>query len=419
MLDRTIAPPFQHATELSLLTPEVVSLSGGNKLYVLRGGTQEVMRLELILPAGKWFEPTVGIAHFTANQLDKGTKNKTSYQLASHFDAFGAHIEVSAGNDFITLTLYTLTKRLVEVLPVVIELLTEPIFPDHEIEIAKSITVQNLRVNEEKTSYLAGKHFRKAIFGKQHPYGSELDEVHVNNIQASDLRAYHQQQLTEFTAIASGNISDAIIQQITTQLSKLPSTTVAEKKLLFTPPSVSATYTPKEGSVQSTIRYGARCINRKDADFFDLLFTTHLLGGYFGSRLMKNIREEKGLTYGIFASVQPLKNDCFFVIGADVNRDNRQLTLDEVNNELMRLAADAVSAHELTNARNHFIGGLQLEVTTAFAHGDKMKTILLNELPHDYYQQMIDRVEVITAEDVQQTAVKYLRPQSFTQVSVG
>ncbi len=418
MLDRTFAPPFQRSTVLSLLKPMLLPLPNGAQLYILRGGTQEVMRLELIVPAGKWYEPFNGIAHFTANQLDKGTKTKSSYQIASVFDAYGAHVEITPGNDFITVIVYTLTNKVKEVFPLVAELLHEAVFPEQELAIAKDITLQNLKVNEEKTSYLAGKYFRKALF-ENHPYGNELELADIESIQTEDLRKYHNHRFQNFTLIASGNISDSVTHYLVDLFGMLPVSTSAQEPLHRVTTNPSRQYIQKEGSVQSTIRYGMRTINRKHADFFELLFATHILGGYFGSRLMKNIREEKGLTYGIFASLHPLRNDAFFVIGADVNRENRELTLNEITVELKRLSSEPIGADELTNARNHFIGSLQAEMTTAFAHADKYKTILLNQLPANYYQQMIDRVDAITAEDVIQTATRYFKAEDFTEVSVG
>jgi predicted Zn-dependent peptidase len=385
---------------------------------VLSGGTQEVVRLELIAPAGRWYEPSLGVSHFTASQLDKGTASKSSYQVASLFDDYGAHLEITPGNDFITITVYALTKNVRDVVAVLLEIVTDAIFPEQELVLGKSIFLQNLKVNEEKTSYVAGKLFRKEIFG-EHPYGREVDVAAVEGIDRNALVKYHLQQLGNFQAIVSGNVSDSLTKQLAQLLGQLPTKEASFNHQTYAKINSKNRYVPKEGSVQSTIRYGKRTINRQHEDFFDLIFLTHILGGYFGSRLMKNVREEKGLTYGIHASVQPLLRDAFFVIGADVNRENRELTVQEIQNELKKLMDEPVPKNELEAARNHFIGSLQSEVTNAFAHSDKFKTILLNQLPQDYYQQMINRIDVLTAKDLQRIAEKYFTPSSFIEVSVG
>jgi predicted Zn-dependent peptidase len=147
----------------------------------------------------------------------------------------------------------------------------------------------------------------------------------------------------------------------------------------------------KEGSVQSSIRIGKKIIGRSHSDYASVLFLNHILGGYFGSRLMKNIREDKGLSYGISSSLHTMAKGNHLVIGADVNRENLNLTFDEIGKELKRLRTERVDTAELDTARNHFIGSLQLEITTSFAHADKVKNLLVFNLPENFYQNLIPR----------------------------
>ncbi|HYC86051.1 MAG TPA: insulinase family protein, partial [Chryseosolibacter sp.] len=175
----------------------------------------------------------------------------------------------------------------------------------------------------------------------------------------------------------------------------------------------------KEGSVQASIRTGRRFIMRNHPDYHVSVFVAHVLGGYFGSRLMKNIREEKGLTYGIYASIQPLQHAGFLVIGADVNRENVDVTLDEIRKELRSLRTEAIPQAELETAKNHFIGTLQAEITTPFAHADKIKTIILSQLSTDFYQKMIAEVSEINPARIMEITDRYFHEDSFSSVSVG
>ncbi len=158
---------------------------------------------------------------------------------------------------------------------------------------------------------------------------------------------------------------------------------------------------------------------RHDEDYVSVLFIRHLLGGYFGSRLMKNIREEKGLTYGIHASLHALRNESFLVIGTDVNKENVQLTVDEIRKELDALGSTPVDPNELDTARNHFIGSLQSEITTPFAHSDKIKNIHVFDLDAHDYQNMILKIEKITAEDILRVSRIHFPGESFSEVAVG
>ena len=164
---------------------------------------------------------------------------------------------------------------------------------------------------------------------------------------------------------------------------------------------------------------GGRSILHSHPDYVPVIFVSHILGGYFGSRLMKNIREEKGLTYGISASIHSLKNDSYLVIGADVNKENVNLTFEEIRKELKILRTTNISFSELETTRNHFIGSLQSEITTPFAHADKIKTIKLFDLSPDYYQQMIIRIEKITPAEIIEISEMYFDESAFYEVAVG
>jgi predicted Zn-dependent peptidase len=164
---------------------------------------------------------------------------------------------------------------------------------------------------------------------------------------------------------------------------------------------------------------GKRSVTRSHKDYVAVLFVSHILGGYFGSRLMKNIREEKGLTYGISASLHALKHDSYLVIGADVNKENTRLISEEIRTELRSLRTDFISSYELETARNHFIGSLQSEITTPFAHADKIKTIRLYGLPPDHYSSMIRIIEDMTPSEIARISEMHLHEDSFFETAVG
>jgi predicted Zn-dependent peptidase len=175
----------------------------------------------------------------------------------------------------------------------------------------------------------------------------------------------------------------------------------------------------KPGSVQSSIRMGKLAMNRNHQEYAEAVFVAHILGGYFGSRLMKNIREEKGLTYGIYASLHPLQHDGYLVIGADVNKENVDLTIDEISKELKNLRTQKISSEELHISKNHFIGSLQSEISTPFAHADKIKTIFLSGLPDDFYHNMVLTIDSITPDRIIEISTKHFHEDSLNQVAVG
>lgn len=419
MLDRTIAPPFQKTTRFDLLEPSTHNLSNGIPIHYLSGGQQEVIKIELIFKAGRWYETKWGAAHFMANLLMKGTSRKSSFDIASVFDFYGAHVEINPGLDVVSVSLYSLTKNLQPVLELLYEIITESVFPERELEQSKIIFLQNLKVNKEKTSYQAGKYFRKHLFGDVHPYGKELDENEVETINQDDLKAHYNGFLRDLFIVVSGKINSSNVNLINMTFAGLkckPSEAGAHQTPAEDP--IRKLY-DKEGSLQASVRVGKRFIGRRHSDYFDVLLLNHILGGYFGSRLMKNIREEKGLTYGIYASIHTLMRDSYLVIGADVNKENLEFTFDEIRGELRRLSQEPIPTEELETARNHFIGSLQAEITTPFSHADKLKNLLLYELGKDYYTRLIQRIDTISAEDLMAAADKYYSEDSFYEIAVG
>ena len=182
MLDRTIQPPFARSTSFDLHKPEHISLPNGIQTYFIAGGTQDVIKVELVINSGRWIEKTWGAAYFVSQLLSKGTKTKTGFEIAEEFDRYGAHFEVSPGLDFVSIALYSLARKIEPAFRLLLELLTDAQLPQKEIDQIRSIYLQNLKVNNEKTSFLASKLFRKNLFGENHPYGKELDETDVDSL---------------------------------------------------------------------------------------------------------------------------------------------------------------------------------------------------------------------------------------------
>lgn len=418
MLDRTVAPPYAQDSSFSLITPKIKRLTNGVEIVYISGGAQEVVKIDLIFKAGRWYETKWGAAYFTSHLLSKGTERKSSFQIAQLFDLYGAHLEVSPGLDYVSVSLYSLTKNIQPVLALLKELLLEPSFPEKELEQAVSIYSQNLKINLEKTSFLASKQFRATLFGENHPYGKELGEKEIKSITSEDLKAYFRNFL-DFTVFVSGKIDASLEQLVHAAFEDFKKDSQQERTIPRTPAQPQRTEIDKEGSVQASIRLGCESVLRSHPDYSKIIFASHILGGYFGSRLMKNIREEKGLTYGIYSALHPLKHAGYFVIGADVNKENISITFEEIRKELKRLRTEAVPSDELVTAKNHFIGSLQSEITTPFAHADKIKTLYLSNLPADYYQQMIHTIKSITTDEIIAVADKYLNEQRFCELAVG
>ena len=416
--DRTQAPPFQLSSDYSLTQPEVFSFSGGQSLNAFRGLTQKVIKLELIFHAGKWYEQHSGLSYFTAQMLRKGTLKRSSFQIASALDSLGAHLDIVAGFDTVTVSLFVLSKNFTASFDILLEILRTPAFDENELRLEKEIFVQNLRVNNEKTNVVASKEIRKRIFGSSHPYGNSTEESDMEAIQQESLRGFFEKYFAFHAAYLVGPLSDAQIGEILSSVgasnpdantTKVPEAKVGASHKLIKP-----------GSVQASIRLGKRCLpKRSSEEYFDAVMFNHILGGYFGSRLMKNIREKKGLTYGIHSGMNHFFNGSFWVISAEVNQQNAEEAISEIKNEIRRLQEEPVPIDELEVARNYFIGSWQSDNSTLFAVAEKARNIHEYHLPVDYYDQMLGHFQQMTPDQVQLVAQAHFGARDLVEVQVG
>ena len=419
MLNRKAPPPFIKSASFQLPHPVTVQLASGINLHSIVGVQQDIIKIEFIFKAGKSFENKIGLSHFTAQMIERGTIQRTSAQLAEFFDRYGAHIEISPGLDFTSIAFYSLTKNLRHVLPPFLEMLKTPAFPENELKHMKEVYIENLKVNNEKNGFLASKALRKNIFGPSHPYGSSIEPEDANSLVRSDLHQYFEGYLNPSEIFVVSKADKPTLDYIITEVSILPPPRNNSNNLNSQLPNPFFEKINKSNSVQSSVRLGKQTISRSHHDYPDLLFLNHILGGFFGSRLMKNIREEKGLTYGIQSSINSLVNDSYMAIGADVNKENENLIFTEIKNELIGLQTEKIKVGELEAAKGHFIGSLQSETSNPFSVAEKIKTIKLFSLPENYYQALLDRVDSVTSDQLLSTAQTYLNEDDFYKVVVG
>jgi len=420
MLDRTTPPTAQRISSLNFTKAKSVSLSSGTPIHIIHADQHDIVRLEIILKSGRWFETNIGSAYFTSQMLLEGTSGKSSKELADIFEFHGAHVSIDSGIDYNTFVVYTLSSKLVEIIDIISQCLMDSVFPENELNILKDIQRQQLRINNEKNSYVAGKEIRKLLFGNTHPYGRSLEiEDMDDKLNADLLRQYYQEDLlNDVEIIISGNVPDQLIASLEV-LKILP----ADKRKLMTHEfddiAISETIIEKSDSLQSSIRLGRRIISKTHEDFIGLIILNEFFGGFFGSRLMKNIREDKGYTYGIHSSIVSHIHDSFWVIGTDVKKEFVSDTIDQVLFEMDRLRDDQVGQEELNLVKNYMLGNFISSLETSFALADKFKNIHFFEQDYSFYDRYVDTINTITSQKLQDLAHRYLEKENFKKAVIG
>ena len=421
--DRSIAPDFKVISSVNLPEPKTYTLDNGIPLHVINIGEQPVIRLECIFEAGNWYESAIGASYFSIKMLPEGTDNLSSHEISEAFDKLGAFTEMTHTSDRIGIVVYCLSRFLPEVLELVSQLIKNATFPEKELNELRNITIQNLRVSKEKTAYLATTEFRAKLFGLNHPYGQSQTEENIANLSIDAILDHYKGFVKQgkFTVVLSGQVGEGDVSLINQSLGANEVSSVLSK------PEFSATASGAESetvierpeSVQSSIRMGRVLFNRHHRDYFKMLVTNEILGGYFGSRLMKNIREEKGLTYGISSHLVTLRNEGYLMIGTDVKKEFTQQTIDEIKKEIVRLQSELVGEEELTTVKNFMAGEFAGSLNTAFEVADRQKILLLDGLPADFFNQYINNIHATTSADVMAMANAYLQEKDMIIVIAG
>jgi predicted Zn-dependent peptidase len=422
MLDRTIAPPVQPLARVALPAADVQVLPSGARLHTLANDAQPVVRLQVVFRAGKVAEPQPGLASLTARMLLEGTTTRTARQIADEVAFYGASLECDAGFDRSTLTLYCLTRHLPTLLPLVLDVLTNPAFPAAELEQLKTRTIQNVRVERKKTSYLASERFNELTFAADTPYGRAFDSAAYQALTAEEARAFHQAAYAFSNAeiFLCGDV--AADQGLVAQAfgtTAATATAPAAAPVTNAAPVTAPDHVAVPGSLQASIRMGRRWPAPTHPDTHRLKLLVSVLGGYFGSRLMRNIREDKGLTYGIYASVAPREFGTSLVIGTDVKGESADFAVSEIEGELRQLQEELIPAEELETVKNYLLGKFANELSTVFEQCDKYKNLLFLNLPADYYTQFVQQTEATDAETLRELAREYLSPEAMQIVIAG
>jgi predicted Zn-dependent peptidase len=421
MLDRKKAPEYKQIKPFQIEKPDHTVLDNGVHLWAFHSKNPEVCKLEFIFRAGNWYEKKPGISFFTINMLADGTAKRKSEEISNLIDGYGAFLELNHGMDYSTMVLYTPSKFLSQVLLLAREIMFEANFPDKELNIRKQRRVQQLKIEEKKNNVLATKRMKEALFQPNHPYGRRLTESKIKDIDVNEIINFHKHIiLSSFEVILSGAWNQdhiKLINQYFGQRKLEPNSATA-----FFPLGSQETgriYIEKPKSVQSSIRIGTLSIRKKDEDYIKLMLTNVVFGGYFGSRLIKNIREEKGLTYGISSLLVNLKNHAYQVIATEANKDLTENVVEEVYNEIDNICRNDIPQEELDTARNYLLGNFLSQFSNVFSFSEKFKNVHLYEMDLSYYDRFFREIKNVTPSDCREMANKYLKTNEFSEVIVG
>lgn len=425
MLDRSAQPAIQPFSPTALPRTHIEYLRNGIAVHLVQYGTTPVIELQAVFRAGRSYEERVGEAGYMAAMLTEGTARHTGLQLSQALDAAGAWISPDTDAEYLGISLTTLPKHLHTTLPLLHDVLLEPTFPKMEWDQMKRRNLQRMQVDARRTAYLAGRKFRHQLFGATHPYGMHIGAGELAELELSHLTAYHSNYLglNNVRFVAAGSFDEKeLLRELDQQfgsysIDKAPRlTSLAQGSVPMG--NSGRHHLPLEG-MQSSLRLGHLGFPRSHPDYYAMNLVNTLFGGYFGSRLMRNIREDKGYTYGIYSAWMSEAYDGYLLITADVGNEYVEDTIAQVKIEMRRLMDEPVPADELELVKQYITGESLRKRETPFQIAELLSFSLMNNLDFSELNKRYEIIHALTVEDVQRLAQTYYKPDNLLEIVCG
>ena len=425
IIDRTIPPEVRALDRIDILRPVNHILPNGTPLNVISAGDQEVTRMDILFKAGAWQQSKKLQALFTHRMLREGSRRFSSSDIAEKLDYYGAWLELSNSMEYAYLTLYSLNKYFAETLAIIESIVKEPVFPEKELETVIEANVQQFLVNRTKVDYIAHRSLMDALFGPQNPCGGFAVEEDYHNVTPELLNEFYQQSYHtgNYSIYLSGKVTDDIIQRVeqtfgTGTFGEVRSTVPERKYPIITAPE-KRIFVEREDALQSSIKLAGFSVKRSDPDYLKLRVLITLFGGYFGSRLMSNIREDKGYTYGISAGIVQYPQTGVLVVSTEAANEYVEPLIEEVYSEIDRLHDELVGEEELHVVKNYMLGEMCRSYESPFSLSDAWMFIQTAGLSEDYYERSLAAVNSVTSEELRNLARRYICKESLKEVVAG
>lgn len=422
-IDRQQAPALHPISEPEILKAQCYRLDNGIPVYYIKAGKQDVCKIDFVFNAGVVHQHKALLSSLSNAMLQEGTSSRTAAEIAEIFDFHGAYLQLAADYHNGTISIVSLDKHLKTLLPVMEDLIKNSAFPEAEFNTLIQRRKQRFILENEKAKILCQKKFSEVLFGLGHPYALSLKVDDFDQANLTDFVDFYQKhyQATNCEVFVSGQFPDEVFVQLNRHFgatdwigNKIPATVLPAHS-----EEAKFSRVVKADSIQSAIRMGKLMVPKDHPDYYGLQILTTILGGYFSSRLMANIREEKGYTYGIGSSFISLNEAGYLIIATEVDKMYEEDTLREIKKELELLASEPVSDDELDRVKQYLTGEFLREFDGPFALSQAFRNIHDFGLNYSFYDQFFVAIQSINSTELLRLARVHFSPNSFFTVIAG
>lgn len=423
-IERNKRPAISKITDLDIIKPERILLDNGIPVSVIRMGDTAVNRLDLIFEGGRCDEKKPMVSDLVAALVREGAGNRIAAEIAECLDYYGSWMGCEASSHNVTMSIYSLNKYFGDVIPVFADIAVAPLFPEKEIENMKNVAVTRLKDNCRKVAYLASSEFQKQYYGETHNLGKRPDEAAIRGVSRDDLVAFHKEKMHPANAniVISGMVDDRVLDSVNRTIGQIPAMSLPSRSASDKPAKEfcpAEILVEKKDAVQSCVKIGLPAVLRTHPDYIPLRILVTAFGGYFGSRLMQNIREEKGYTYGISAMLIGMRDNSCITVSSQCATAYTEKVIEEIRNEMDKLRAEPIGSEELERVKSYMRGDLAKTTDTPFSLSDYYCAAITNSIPDDYFHNQSAAVDSITPEMLQKMAAKYLDSGRMLTVVAG
>lgn len=386
-----------------------------------------MVTVNMAILAGSTVEPgdKPGLAALTASLLTQGTAKRTANQLSREIDFIGGSLSASGGDDFAAASLRVLKKDLQTGLDLLSDVLLNPVFDQKEIDRKIKATLAQIQQQKEEPAVVAAEAFTKSVFGK-HPYGRTNDDVaaYLPKLTRQDVQDFYAARYSPDSAILAV-VGDVTEKELTTLLKEYFKSWKRNKQPLpppVSPPAIEKTASQKIDMrvTQANISMGHVGISRENPDFYACAVMNYILGGGgFTSRLMDNIRDNRGLAYSVYSGFAAQKEPGAFSVTIQTKNESANEVIAETLKEIRRIQSEPVSEKELNDAKAYLTGSFPLRMDTSAKIAGMLTSIEIYGLGLDYPRKYPALINAVTREDLRRVAKKYLHPDNMLIVVVA
>ena len=399
---------------------ELHTAANGVKIYTLNTDDFEVVRFTFIFHAGTSMQTKPFTASATANMLSEGSTSMTAQQIADELDFYGSYFDVNIDRDYVYISFASLSKFFDPTVKVAKDIILNPAFEEKELRTYCSKRKQSLMVERQKIEVQSRELFAQSLFGNEHPYGISSDEACYDDVTRDDIVTLYDRLYTADNCfmVCSGRVDEEVISALKDIAMSLPHGSC--HNVAF--PAVNISYKRHKDigtALQSSIRIGRLLFPRSHPDFVPMQVVATILGGYFGSRLMQNLREEHGYTYGVMAAMVNFDHEGYLAIATQVAKEHREDALKEIYAEIEMLRHELIPEEELQMVQNIMIGETLRILDGPFGIADVTIENIMCGCDNSATEECVKTIFAMTPERVKELCEKYLCREDLIEVVVG